>query len=188
MVQVTGLAYKNTQVCPAVGDRGAPKKNSIENIRKRLTRPLCFFQYLCIFESQTISQHAKDLPTLHLAVGRSNHPSPTPPGRHLRRPHGAATTSPTPIWGWSYSTQDITIKVSWDTTTVKVKTDNTAFWGTTLFTPVAGGPHTITVKAGNETITLKDVMTGEVWLCAGQSNMEWMHERFPRWKGRHRQS
>ncbi|MBL0742668.1 sialate O-acetylesterase [Chryseolinea lacunae] len=81
--------------------------------------------------------------------------------------------SPVPIWGWSYSTQDISIKVSWDTTTVKVKTDNTAFWGTTLFTPVAGGPHTITVTAGGETVTLSDVMTGEVWFCAGQSNMEW---------------
>lgn len=81
--------------------------------------------------------------------------------------------SPTPIWGWSYSTQEIIIKVSWDTTTVKLKTDNTAFWGTTLFTPVAGGPHTITVTAGGETIALKDVMTGEVWLCSGQSNMEW---------------
>jgi len=81
--------------------------------------------------------------------------------------------SPTPIWGWSYSTQDVTIKVSWDTATVKLKTDNTAFFGATLFTPVAGGPHTITVKAGNETVTLTDVLVGEVWLCSGQSNMEW---------------
>ncbi len=81
--------------------------------------------------------------------------------------------SPVPIWGWAHSTQEITIKVSWDTTTIKTKSDNAAFWAATLYTPAAGGPHTITIKAGGEVRTLTDVMTGEVWLCSGQSNMEW---------------
>lgn len=81
--------------------------------------------------------------------------------------------SPVPIWGWAHSTQEITIKVSWDTTTIKTKSDNAAFWASTLYTPTAGGPHTITIKAGGEVRTLTDVMTGEVWLCSGQSNMEW---------------
>ena len=35
-----------------------------------------------------------------------------------------------------------------------------------------GKPHTLTVK-GKNTITLKDVLLGEVWICSGQSNMEW---------------
>ncbi|HOX82818.1 MAG TPA: sialate O-acetylesterase, partial [Chryseolinea sp.] len=35
--------------------------------------------------------------------------------------------SPVPIWGWAHSTQDITINVSWDTTTLRTKTDNAAF-------------------------------------------------------------
>ncbi|HPM30632.1 MAG TPA: sialate O-acetylesterase [Chryseolinea sp.] len=84
--------------------------------------------------------------------------------------------SPVPIWGWAHSTQDITINVSWDTTTLRTKTDNAAFWASTLYTPVAGGPHTITIRAGGEVRTLTDVMSGEVWLCSGQSNMEWgMH-------------
>ena len=81
--------------------------------------------------------------------------------------------SPVPIWGWAHTTQEITIKVSWDTTTVKTKSDNTTYWAATLYTPAAGGPHTITIKAGGEMITLTDVMVGEVWLCSGQSNMEW---------------
>jgi sialate O-acetylesterase len=40
--------------------------------------------------------------------------------------------------------------------------------------PVAqyGGPHVLTVKGKNE-ITFEDVLVGEVWLCSGQSNMEW---------------
>jgi sialate O-acetylesterase len=35
-----------------------------------------------------------------------------------------------------------------------------------------GGPHTLTVK-GKNTITFNDVLIGEVWVCAGQSNMQW---------------
>lgn len=81
--------------------------------------------------------------------------------------------SPVPIWGWAHPTQDITIHVSWDTTTIKTKSDNATFWAATLYTPVAGGPHSITIKAGGETRVLQDVLVGEVWLSSGQSNMEW---------------
>ena len=35
-----------------------------------------------------------------------------------------------------------------------------------------GGPHSLTVK-GKNTITFNDVLIGEVWVCAGQSNMQW---------------
>ena len=78
-----------------------------------------------------------------------------------------------PIWGWAHPSQNVTIKVSWDTTTIKTKSDNGTFWKATVSTPVAGGPHTITVQAGDDIVTLEDVLTGEVWLCSGQSNMEW---------------
>jgi sialate O-acetylesterase len=43
---------------------------------------------------------------------------------------------------------------------------------TSIKTPAAGGPYTIRIKASNE-IILDDVLIGEVWLCGGQSNMEW---------------
>ena len=36
----------------------------------------------------------------------------------------------------------------------------------------AGGPYTLTVRCGGESVTFGDVMVGEVWLCGGQSNME----------------
>src|SRR3989337_696356 len=78
-----------------------------------------------------------------------------------------------PIWGWAHPSQNITIKVSWDTATIKTKSDNGTFWKTTLSTPAAGGPHTITVQAGDDIVTVEDILTGEVWLCSGQSNMEW---------------
>lgn len=78
-----------------------------------------------------------------------------------------------PIWGWAHPSQPVTINVSWDTTTVRTKATNGTVWKTSLQTPAAGGPHTITIKAGNDIITLEDVLTGEVWLASGQSNMEW---------------
>lgn len=78
-----------------------------------------------------------------------------------------------PLWGWAYPDQEIIIKTTWDTATVKARTDNTARWRAEIKTPAAGGPHTITIKAGNDVRTLTDVMSGEVWLCSGQSNMEW---------------
>src|SRR5678816_266040 len=78
-----------------------------------------------------------------------------------------------PIWGWAQPSQDVTIKMSWDTTTIRTKSDNGTFWKTSLTTPPAGGPHTITIIAGNDARTLEDVMSGEVWIASGQSNMEW---------------
>ena len=40
-----------------------------------------------------------------------------------------------------------------------------------LKTPQAGGPHTLTLQ-GNNTVEIKDVLSGEVWFCSGQSNMD----------------
>ncbi|GAB3431250.1 sialate O-acetylesterase [Niabella aquatica] len=44
-------------------------------------------------------------------------------------------------------------------------------WKITLPAQPAGGPHTITVK-GRNTITLSNVLFGDVWICSGQSNMQ----------------
>lgn len=78
-----------------------------------------------------------------------------------------------PVWGWAHPDQEIIIKTSWDTTSVKTRAGNTTFWKAEIKTPATGGPHTITIRAGGEIRTLTDVMSGEVWLCSGQSNMEW---------------
>jgi len=78
-----------------------------------------------------------------------------------------------PIWGWAQPLQEVVINVSWDTTTVRTKAANTTFWKTSLKSPAAGGPHTITITAGHDMMKLEDVMSGEVWICSGQSNMEW---------------
>lgn len=76
------------------------------------------------------------------------------------------------LWGWSAPSEKITITVSWDNTTYETKGSRGAKWVTEINTPQAGGPYTIKIKGANE-IILEDVMIGEVWVCSGQSNMEW---------------
>jgi sialate O-acetylesterase len=76
------------------------------------------------------------------------------------------------LWGWSAPAEKITIKVGWDTTTYKVTASRGARWVAEIKTPTAGGPYNITIKGSNE-ILLEDVLIGEVWVCGGQSNMEW---------------
>ncbi len=52
------------------------------------------------------------------------------------------------------------------------KADNDGKWTLALAPRKAGGPYTLTIK-GKNTLTLKDVYVGEVWIASGQSNMEW---------------
>ena len=76
------------------------------------------------------------------------------------------------IWGWGKPFEEIKITTSWDNLEYKTITDNQANWTIKIKTPKAGGPFNVTVK-GYNTIVLEDVLIGEVWVCSGQSNMEW---------------
>lgn len=76
------------------------------------------------------------------------------------------------VWGWGDPGSEIKISGSWSKDTVKAKISNQSAWKMKLKTPAAGGPFTISIK-GNEEVVLKNVMIGEVWICSGQSNMEW---------------
>ena len=76
------------------------------------------------------------------------------------------------IWGWAGPSEKVTIKTNWDTTSYQAITSNGAKWEASIKTPAAGGPYQITISASN-TIVLEDILIGEVWVCSGQSNMEW---------------
>lgn len=76
------------------------------------------------------------------------------------------------LWGWASPGEQIKIKLSWDDTIYEVKTANDAKWLTEIKTPEAGGPHSISLE-GKNSIILEDILIGEVWVCGGQSNMEW---------------
>ncbi len=74
------------------------------------------------------------------------------------------------VWGWCGPSEKVTVKASWDTVTYVTKGTSGAKWSIKLKTPAAGGPYSITI---NDRTILEDIMVGEVWLCSGQSNMEW---------------
>ena len=76
-----------------------------------------------------------------------------------------------PVWGWADPGEKVTVTGSWGKSAEAV-TPKSGKWMVKLATPKAGGPYTITVQGKNK-IELKDVLSGEVWICSGQSNMEW---------------
>jgi sialate O-acetylesterase len=58
--------------------------------------------------------------------------------------------------------------------TVKALAAKNGVWKATLPAFEAGGPYTLTVASKSQTLTVQDVMVGEVWFASGQSNMEWI--------------
>ncbi|MBK7403937.1 MAG: 9-O-acetylesterase [Phycisphaerales bacterium] len=77
-----------------------------------------------------------------------------------------------PIWGWADPGEKVTITADWPgAKPAEATAGPDGAWRTKLSTPKAGGAYTITVK-GNNTLTLSNVLVGEVWLASGQSNME----------------
>ncbi len=65
----------------------------------------------------------------------------------------------------------VKVRASWSIHAVTAKVGSDGTFSLKLATPRAGGPYTITFDDGDIT-TLRDVYSGEVWLCSGQSNME----------------
>ncbi len=78
------------------------------------------------------------------------------------------------LWGWSDVAEKIFITTSWNNKTDSTISTRDAKWRIKIQTPSAGGPYSIIIK-GNNTINLTNVMIGEVWVCSGQSNMEFHH-------------
>ena len=74
-----------------------------------------------------------------------------------------------PVWGWASPGEKI--RVTFKGTTARVKTMKNGSWNVTLPASDYGGPFTMEIK-GKNTIVLENVMVGEVWICSGQSNME----------------
>ena len=75
-----------------------------------------------------------------------------------------------PVWGWADSPGKVTVTLCGQTATALAGSDGR--WQTRVKPPKAGGPYEMTV-AGQNTITVKDILVGEVWVCSGQSNMQW---------------
>jgi sialate O-acetylesterase len=76
---------------------------------------------------------------------------------------------PIHIWGFASPNESITISFNNRTTHINAAADGK--WTAILPKMPAGGPFTMTLN-GKNTIILKDIMIGDVWICSGQSNME----------------
>src|SRR5688572_30218816 len=74
------------------------------------------------------------------------------------------------VWGWATPKEKITLR--FHNQTKKATADKSGKWKITLDPETAGGPYVLTVN-GKNTITINNVLVGDVWVCSGQSNMEW---------------
>ena len=81
------------------------------------------------------------------------------------------------FWGYTTPGGDVAISAEWLNKEIRVKADIQGRFQTFLKTPQAGGPYRITVRKGDNQLTLEDVLIGEVWFSSGQSNMEWTLKR-----------
>ena len=79
---------------------------------------------------------------------------------------------PLPIWGTGEPGTEISVQFSGQNKTATVGNDGK--WETILDPmPANAEGRTMTIKGSDGTIEIKDILVGEVWLCGGQSNMEW---------------
>jgi sialate O-acetylesterase len=78
---------------------------------------------------------------------------------------------PIPVWGWAAAGEKVTVTLAGQTASAKA--DASGKWIVRINPLEAGGPHTLNVTAKSGNAIVNDVLIGEVWLCSGQSNMEW---------------
>lgn len=75
------------------------------------------------------------------------------------------------LWGWAAPNEKISIQLSWQNTFVETVASPEGNWKVAVNTPQGSEKkQTITIEAFN-TIVLKNILIGEVWVCSGQSNM-----------------
>jgi len=76
-----------------------------------------------------------------------------------------------PVWGWADPGEDVSVSFREQSKTTKAATDGK--WKVTLAPLSLGEPGTLTIQGADKTLTFTDVLVGEVWICSGQSNMQW---------------
>lgn len=83
------------------------------------------------------------------------------------------------VWGTATPDSDVLVKLDAIggnaanlNEEVKTKADETGKWLATLSPKSAGGNYSLTVIEGDESVTIKNITFGDVWICSGQSNME----------------
>ncbi|MFO0945415.1 MAG: sialate O-acetylesterase [Planctomycetota bacterium] len=76
---------------------------------------------------------------------------------------------PVPIWGTAAEGEEVTVEFEGQRQSAVTEDGR---WMTWLAPLKAGGPFTMKISGSNE-ITIQEVLVGDVWICSGQSNMQW---------------
>jgi len=82
------------------------------------------------------------------------------------------------IWGRALKGSTIHIAPSW-TNEYIAKAGDDKLWKVMIPSPEAGGPYTLKISASDTTVTINNILSGDVWFCSGQSNMEMPMEGWP---------
>lgn len=76
-----------------------------------------------------------------------------------------------PVWGWAKPNE--TVRVTLADQVQSTVADTTGKWRVNFAAMEAGGPYTLSANAPSGKVSRTDLLIGDVWLCSGQSNMEW---------------
>ena len=76
---------------------------------------------------------------------------------------------PIPVWGWADANEKVEVRFNKQTKTITA--DSTGKWMVNLNAEKAGGPFELSIIGKNK-IVITNVLVGEIWICSGQSNME----------------
>jgi sialate O-acetylesterase len=74
------------------------------------------------------------------------------------------------VWGWATPNEKISLQFNRQNKSVTAGKNGK--WTVSLAPESAGGPYQLVVK-GKNTLTIRNILIGDVWVCSGQSNMEW---------------
>lgn len=77
-----------------------------------------------------------------------------------------------PVWGWANKNEKVSVQFNGQT--VSAKADANGKWMISLKPIPAGGPYGMRITSKKDSVVLNDIMMGDVWICSGQSNMEWV--------------
>jgi sialate O-acetylesterase len=78
---------------------------------------------------------------------------------------------PIEVFGQAAAGEEVTVTLAG--ARAQARADAQGRWALQLPALPAGGPHELTARGDSRTQTARDVLVGDVWLCSGQSNMEW---------------
>ena len=78
---------------------------------------------------------------------------------------------PVRVWGWARAGENVTVRLVGRQAAAVA--DDRGRWRVQLPAMASGGPCDMTVRGSTRSIRLTDILIGDVWVCSGQSNMEW---------------